>query len=229
MFEAAPHTPLPPANDMAPNPAVLRAERRLRLLEEMTEAGMKQLRALAGGAASAEAKDRDPVDDYARLTRALRLTISLEAKTDQELRDLEAGIVRERQESQEKRWEKPTWTQQKADNYRFKLWRLVGDTIDAEAETEDEAGLLYQALEERLDEDQAYRDCLDRPMRETVGRLCKDLAITPDMSRWDEEGHIHPPIRPRHCPFKNPSRVPLLVDDDEPSQAQPQPDGHDLE
>ena len=52
-----------------------------------------------GRAAEAgRAKTRDPAEAYAQLSRAVRLTLTLEAKTVAELSDLKAGIVREREE-----------------------------------------------------------------------------------------------------------------------------------
>ncbi|MGA2953811.1 MAG: hypothetical protein ABSD80_16405, partial [Caulobacteraceae bacterium] len=86
-----------------PDPAVARAERRLRLLERLTQIGMElaealRERALNPAAGDADDKGRDPADAYARLSRAIRLTIALESKTDQALADLKAGVVREREE-----------------------------------------------------------------------------------------------------------------------------------
>ena len=88
----------PPAADEASDPSVVRAERRLRLLEELAEIGMELARALRPGAlASAtcdpgageelmaltgRARGRDPAEAFAPLSRAIRLTLALEARTD---------------------------------------------------------------------------------------------------------------------------------------------------
>jgi hypothetical protein len=96
---------------------------------------------------------------------------------------------------------------------------------------------VYDALRERLDEDSAYQDLSERPLREIVERLCKDLMISPDWSRWDGEGWIKQegaPKRTRYSIFNQPSALPLLDDDDpEESEAEPPPgprqNGHVLE
>ncbi len=94
-------TPTDADTDLADDPAVARAERRLRLLEELAEIGMELVRALRPGVEAAEASDlrpgRDPVEQYASLSRSLRLTFALEAKTDEELALLRAGASQIRQ------------------------------------------------------------------------------------------------------------------------------------
>jgi hypothetical protein len=69
-----------------------------------------------------------------------------------------------------------------------------------------------------------------------VERLCKDLMISPDWSRWDGEGWIKQegaPRRTRYSIFNQPSAVPLLDDDPDESEAEPRPgrpqNGHVLE
>jgi hypothetical protein len=83
----------------------------------------------------------------------------------------------------------------------------------AEREAEDEEALdgMLEALEERLDQDEAYWDLDDMPVREAVERLCVDLELNPDWSRWDGEGW--PPKPPfsrfRFSIWSRPSRTPL--------------------
>jgi hypothetical protein len=73
-----------------------------------------------------------------------------------------------------------------------------------------------EALEERLEEDEAYWDLDRMPLREAVERLCADLELTPDWSQWDGEGWPpKPPFsRPRFSMWTRPSRTPLLACDD---------------
>src|ERR1035437_8765028 len=101
MSNPAPAPQDPASADEAPDPSVLRAERRLRLLEELTEIGMELARALrpsapedgaadedAGGDPATETgrgKGRDPADAFGSLSRAIRLHLALEARTDEEL------------------------------------------------------------------------------------------------------------------------------------------------
>lgn len=87
----------------------------------------------------------------------------------------------------------------------------------AEAEIEDVGAMdeLCEALEERLDLDDAYCDRARRPLREIVERLCGDLALSPDWRRWEDEGEgwasADPCARPRCSPFNHPSAKPLMA------------------
>jgi hypothetical protein len=226
-----PQDPACLAADEAPDPAVLRAERRLRVLEELTEIGMELARALKPAAEACEdpsddkahGKGRDPADAFGALSRAIRLTLALEARTDAELRDLKAGIVRVREKKRAKvaKRARIAATREHEDR-RDRLSYLVANLAEAEIGDGDDFENLCAALEERLDEDEAYIDCAKWPLRETVERLCKDLALSPDWSRWagedwsvdDADG------RSPFSPFRQPSPTPLLNACPRP-QAQP--------
>jgi hypothetical protein len=71
---------------------------------------------------------------------------------------------------------------------------------------------VFEALVERLDEGEDYRDLLERPLREIVERLCRDLDLSPDWSQWRDDGWApgYSPDRFRFSPFNRPSRRPLL-------------------
>jgi hypothetical protein len=229
MLNFAP-TPEDPASESSPDASARRAERRLRLLEEMSEIGMELLRGLKPSAAADEAADeaadrvkgRDPADAFARLSRAIRLTLTLEAKTDTQLWDLRAGIVRMREEEQTQA-AKQAVIDSEARTERLR--NLVARVAEAEIPDIEDLNRLDEALEERLYEDEAYYDCTERPLRETVERLCKDLDLNPDWSRWGDEGWIvdGPPARPLSSEFHHPSRKPLMVFDHPPPGAEPRP------
>jgi hypothetical protein len=217
----APQDPAPPAADEAPDPSILRAERRLRLLEELTEIGMELARALRPEAEAREepsddkarAKGRDPADAFARLSRAVRLTLALEARTDEELRDLKSGVSRVSEEARAEAAERAEIAARRDREDRpDRIRELVTSIAEAEIEDFDELETLCEALEERLAEDEAYIFCGERPLRETVERLCKDLMLTPDPSRWAGEEWIDddPTSRSRFSPFREPSRRPVL-------------------
>jgi hypothetical protein len=226
--------------ESSPDASARRAERRLRLLEEMSEIGMELLRGLKPSAAADEAADeaadrvkgRDPADAFARLSRAIRLTLTLEAKTDTWLWDLRAGIARMREEEQTQA-AKQAVIDSEARTERLR--NLVARVAEAEIPDIEDLNRLDEALEERLYEDEAYYDCTERPLRETVERLCKDLDLNPDWSRWGDEGWIvdGPPARPLSSEFHHPSRKPLMVFDHPPPGAAPSPgrlqNGHQLE
>jgi hypothetical protein len=220
-----PQDPAAPAADETPDPAVLRAERRLRLLEELAEIGMELARALKPGAAAdgvcedpsddnAPGKGRDPADAYARLSRAIRLTLVLEAKTDQALRDLKSGVVPARQAQRAQSAKRADIAAARdLDDRRERVCHLVLRLVQAEFPSVHEFAALWETLEDRLEEDPAYFDIGERPLREIIERVCKDLKLTPDWSCLDGEELDDPPGRPRftgHAPPPAPVPSPRL-------------------
>jgi hypothetical protein len=195
--------------------SVARAARRLRLLEELAEIGMELARALKPGAeadktTAGESPGKDPAAVFAPLSRAIRLTLALEARTDQDLRDLKAGVSRERQEARAKAAER------NGEAREYKIRESVMKVAERECENLEALVDLEEALEERLDMDEAYFDRSLRPLRPTVERLCKDLGLSPDWSRWAGDGWAYEdiPTRPRFSPFHQPSPRPILTDDE---------------
>jgi histidinol-phosphate/aromatic aminotransferase/cobyric acid decarboxylase-like protein len=81
MFE----TP-PAADSEIPDPATARAERRLRLLAELSKIGMELTRAPTPNATASGEAAGDTAKAFARLSRAIRLTQAMEARTDEALR-----------------------------------------------------------------------------------------------------------------------------------------------
>ena len=212
------------------DPSVVLAESRLLLLRELAEIGMKLVRGLEPG---------DSSDAFAPLSRAIRLTLTLEAKTDEALRDLKAGVVRKRKKEAKRAARRHEAAAAKeAEERAEKVRELVAEAAEAEIPDAYEFAGRYFALRERLDADSAYKDLGERPLREIVERLCKDLMLSPDWSRWDGEGWIKEegaPKRTRYSIFNQPSAAPLLDDEDDldESQAEPRPglrqNGHVLE
>jgi hypothetical protein len=80
---------------------------------------------------------------------------------------------------------------------------------------------LAEALDERLDEDDAYMDLEDRPLREVVEQLCADLCIEPDWDRWTGDGWTPRPFpaRARWSDFNKPSRKKLWPDHPAPASS----------
>jgi hypothetical protein len=218
------------ASAEAPDPAILRAERRLAMLEELAQIGMDLARALgrqalAGaeptapdaeastdGSATPITPAADPSVAFARISRAIRLTLALEARTDEQLRALRAGVAAEteaRRVAVRKRAADEAAARSQA--RRDAVEHLV--TEAAEREVEDLGALndVLEALEERLRDDEAYFDLDQAPLRETVERLCADLELTPDWSQWEGEGWPpKPPFsRPRFSIWTRPRRTPL--------------------
>jgi hypothetical protein len=215
------------------DPSVVLAESRIRMLRRLAEIGM-ELAERTLNTQVAPGKGRDPADSYAPISRAIRLTLALEAKTDEELRDLKAGVVRKRKKELKRAAKRHEAAAAKdAAERAVKVRELVAEAAEFEIADVYEFAQVYHALRERLDEDPAYDDCGVRPLRETVERLCKDLMLSPDWSRWEGEGWTREegaPKRHRYSIFNQPSARALLDDDipEEPA-AQPRPNAHQLE
>ena len=192
-------SPLPPcANDSATDPAVQRAERRLALLAELAEIGMELARVLkpspAGedaapaAADEAPARRRDPAEAFAGLSRAIRLTLAMEATADEALRDLVAGVVTVREEKRERAAEAAHET---ASRFRQEREELIEMLVSEAAEQQ----ITRNADVERFDHELADRLLVDedfwndpaRPLREVVERFCDYFALAPDWSRWRDD------------------------------------------
>ena len=228
------------ANDNAElfGPAILRAERRLRILERLTQIGMDITEALhdrviadgvtatvetvinGGGDVSAKSSTTksprfDPTEAFAKLSRTVRLTLNLEMKADEALRALRSGqfLALETCKAERKHRQKSGMVE-RSDVARDIVNNRVSAAIDRESLNENDYCDLMEALKERLDEDSVYLDLDDRPLRETVERLCEDLGLSPDWGRWVGDDWIAegPPKRWSWSIFNNPSRKPLYPD-----------------
>jgi hypothetical protein len=219
------------------NPAVLRAEWRLRMLEELAQMEMDLARSLHRQAiAAADPVDSvdsvepatpgaaarpaitpnsagDPSAGFARIARSLRLTLTLQARADEQLRALGAGVAAEaeaRRVAARKRVADAAATESRG--RRDKVERLVFEAAEREIDDDEVFGDVIEALEERLEQDEAYQDLDQAPLREIVERLCADLELTPDWSHWVGEGWAPPEpfFRPKLSVWRRPSRRPLF-------------------
>ncbi|HEY1929045.1 MAG TPA: hypothetical protein VGG92_16390 [Caulobacteraceae bacterium] len=220
------------ASAEAPNPAVLRAEQRLRLLEELAQMEMDLARALQrraiaaanptppaesdAAAASAPGPVPETAEDlsaaFARIARSLRLTLALQARAEEQLRALlagEAAKVEVRRAEASRR--AASEARARSDYHRTEVECLVLEAAEREVEDEEALDSVLEALEERLDDDEAYWDLDDMSVREAVERLCADLELSPDWSRWQGAGWTpKPPFsRSRFSVWARPSRTPL--------------------
>jgi len=200
--------------------SIQRAERQLRMLQELAEIGMDLARALrrrvesetdTEADAPPPAAGRDPADAFQRLSRAIRLTLALETKVAEALRALiagEAAAVETGRAETARRDDEAQARRREATH--SKVVGLVGHAIYAEIDNQEALWDCLDAMDERLDEDEAYEGYADRPLRETVERLCADLGLTPDWSLWTDEGWVIPPAarRPAYSVFHQPNRAP---------------------
>jgi hypothetical protein len=197
------------------DPAILRAERRLRILEELTDIAMNLARTLERHVlAAADAIDRrampqaaeplpgdapaparlefDPSVALARISRAVRLTIALEARTDEQLRALHSGVAAEVETrcvaERNRETSEAGEAAKRSEDVRGAVERLVRDAAEREAPDEESLTCILEALKERLDDEEAYSAIHRLPLRETVERLCADLELPVLRSSQSEGG-----------------------------------------
>lgn len=167
------------------------AERWLQLLEEVGEIGLRLLRAHESAPCERDENGAvvDTTEGFATLSRAIRLTLMLEARTDRDLRDLKAGVVApSKTVSPAAERRDAAAAAERLETVRNRL----ADAINEYAESEESFDELLESLNKRLEGDRESYGA-DRPLRETVERLCRELDLEPDWSRWldDEEDWIY--------------------------------------
>ena len=235
-----------------PSPAldlrVAQAAERVTMLHDLADLGMSLTRATvrhaiesmeAPEADGAAAPRNDPAEIFAKLSRAVRLTITLEAKLDDALvarlageipkpeKPRASGAARSARDAAAKDdaanddiSEDENFYAELKTGKKGRVRELMVDVIDREIPDPHDCDDIIDALEERLMLDEAYANLDDLPLRDIVERLCADLKLKPDWKRWTGEGWTpNPPFwRPRCSYFTQPSRTCLLTDDPEPDR-----------
>ena len=223
----SPPDPLPPET---PDPAVLRAEKRLRSLQDLTELGMDFARAL-GRKTQTEEDLAGPAESFTRISRSVRLTIALEEKTDAAFRLLQAMVNHEVEARRAETVKRATDVVRARVGERYdRIRNLVMEVAEREIDDWEELSEFEDALDERMEDDIAYDDVEGPPLREYVERLCNDMRLSPDWSLWTGEGWPPKPLfcRPKASPFARPSRTRIYDDAGEVIE-QPEPEFARLE
>ena len=171
--------PVPAQSPGADGPAQARAliERQLAMLSRLAEIGMEIAEAAGrqatGAAGESDAPFRtDPALAYARVARAVRMTIALQSRLAKDLSELDQAEGKSEAARVAAR--------------RSRLHRLVEQAIEAgragdEDFDEDEIERLSSDAWERLTDaaDEAdFAGCA--PFAEVVARICEDLQLSPD-------------------------------------------------
>jgi hypothetical protein len=199
----------------APEPAIAaaaaRTERCLDRLERLAD------KALALAEAVTEDGSKESADAFAKHSRAVRLTIALIMKIQEgpPARSAKAEAASPANHPANHPAAVPP------DAYAplrtgktAEVRELLRDVIDRETPDPKDNDALVDALDERLLCDEAYFHIADLPLRDIVERLCADLQLNPDWSRWTGEGwKPDPPFHRRLCSaFRTPSRRPIFTD-----------------
>ena len=214
---------------------IVRAERRLRMIEELSERSMALARlahdrAMDDGRRAAEAAgepERPTAADgapqaapnpdasaatYAKLSRTVRLCLDMEARADQALAALRDGApaVRAARRTRVKRE-----TKERREKVEHEVLAMMEPVIREAADSERRESELISAVIERMTFDHAYDDLQDWDTVVTVGRLCADMGLKPDWDAWTVNGWPPPEDemflqRPAWSPFNRVSAGPVL-------------------
>jgi len=198
MTASATSSPQPDAPAASPRALI---ERQLWVLGRLAEAGLNVALAIEQQATAAAA-DPDAAEPppslepgrrvvqgdvalaYARASRAVRLTVALQAKLIKDLQALDevAARLRRGEQAEVERARQARETARKE-----RVERIVERVIRAELNDEDEADRLAEAAWERLDHDDIYGDLTAQPVGEIIARVCRDLGLSPDWAALAEE------------------------------------------
>ena len=215
------------------------AREQLEVLRELRDMGMSLARSLtrrvlaeteaaeaAAEAGEPEAAPRrgavvDPALSFSRLSRAVRLTLALEAQTHRQIEDAAArGENRARVANDDAPAQQDFMTPDGQVDYAairrrlhplihgetdFETRRAVEETIEASTRDPDEVEQLKQELKERLEEEDPEDIFFNRthwPSGEAIALICQDLGLEPDWDRWEarpwarKEAETSPPGSP---------------------------------
>jgi hypothetical protein len=123
---------------------------------------------------------------FSRIARAVRQTLALEAKLEQDhhARGEPARAQQAKRREQEEHWQAAK--QAHRTRRQYEISEIVEQAIEAEAAESDVERLLAD-LDERLADEADDADFGDRPIGEIVARICADLGLTPDWGLWEYE------------------------------------------
>jgi hypothetical protein len=175
-----------------------RGERRLAMLGELAEIGMGLARDLgrrvaeraAGGDADGAPEAAEAALAYARIARAVRLTLALEAKFEADLKALDAegraAAAAARAEADDRRATASLRGLARKYEALDGLCEAIDEQVGEGAGAEREAEALKERLVERLNE---FRDIefADAPLAELVAGICRDLGVAFDPELWAED------------------------------------------
>jgi hypothetical protein len=207
------HEPTTPAaTDPRLAVALARAERRLELLQELAGMGMSLAREL--NQRFIEGPHRpdprpDPARAFAAVSRAVRLTLILEARTEKQILAWRRGDLSSLKELEPEPFLAPRFDPPA--QRRERVRDCVGAVIDREALDPNEAEWMRRRVQRELIEAETLDDHrLKGGFRACVEAICDDLGLKPDWSRWsDDHGFDFEADLVRPPPHSRPPTVPI--------------------
>ncbi|MGZ3375245.1 MAG: hypothetical protein ACXU8S_01485 [Phenylobacterium sp.] len=183
MFEAL----APSADTLPPEAANARDAERLAALRELAEIGMRLARRVVAAAEAGETVG-DAALTYARIARAVRQTLALEARLEGEALEGRRRAEAERQTAQA---QAAALRAEAASAPTRERRRLVSRAVNRAIEHEGEAGERMDYLQDRLldvlNDREDDEDFLNLPIGELVAMICKDLNVDFDATLWEDE------------------------------------------
>jgi hypothetical protein len=163
-------------------------ERHRRMLMKMGEVGMDLIAAM-----QRRAKDDDHPETmdqlnlgFARVTRAVRLTMAYEARLLEDSEARRERIAAEAAKRQRHRAEEALW--RRVDRRYDQVQHLAEAAIERKVEEGEiersEAVSLYADLRERLEDEDFEYELENSSIEELLPRICRHLGIEPDPSVW---------------------------------------------
>jgi hypothetical protein len=139
-------------------------------------AGVIERQVMAADAAGEAVSERAPID-FARVARAVRLTLMLQARLIKDLEDRERGLA------QRRAWDRNDLAKARKARVEHVVERIVGRQ---HTDIETVERLIWETSE-RLDREDLYGHVLDRPLSELIDMLCADMGLDPDWPRLAQE------------------------------------------
>lgn len=211
-----------------------RVAQRREMLAALAEIGMALARAIGRQALAAAEPEGDAAGlagegaggrrvagadlglSFARVARAVRQTLALEARLSGGLKGLEGGAGRGRVANAQSVPGMSASAAFLSDGGRavrrtvnqHVAYEIVEQAIEAETPDDEAAERLFDDLLERL-EDEDY-DIGEQPIGVSVARICRDLALSPDWTRWAGEAWAveEAKARERGSPYGRPALKP---------------------
>lgn len=179
--------------------AVGQGERHLKVLAELTDIAMRLARSLgemaqvrieAAKQTGGELKPgEDPLSAFNRLAQTIRRTVALEDKLARDVAKARAGLTAQRATNISRKQAEHRTAMEDAVRHAMEDVYYAADPQgrdDEGPEGEAVENLLDDVLEHLEDVDE-FSDYLDRPIGETVAKLCAAIGLEPDSCLFDGE------------------------------------------
>jgi hypothetical protein len=162
-------------------------ERQIAVLGRLAEAGLEIALAIERQAKADDAATAEPSRAYvayARVARAVRLTLMLQSKLIKQLQaiDRQTALAPINAAAHEA-FEREDLTEQR----KARLERIIERIAKRQSDDTADIERLVDEASERLDHDDLYGDVLARPVSELVAMICRDLGLEGDWTTLAQE------------------------------------------